>query len=90
MGDHLRAKALTYYRSGAVRVLNAATVLPADRPYFVEARVLGHRSHYIVRYELGGWTCTCHADGCAHAAAVQLATGHESAAALTPATKGSR
>jgi hypothetical protein len=84
MPADVRSKALAYYRSTSMRVLAAATMTGADRPYFVEARVRGHRSDYIVRYELGEWVCTCHADGCPHAASVQLATGHESAAAPTP------
>ncbi len=89
MGDRLRAKALAYYRGESLRILAAATMTGARKPYFVEAHVDGHNSTYIVRYELGAWSCTCHADGCAHAATVQLATGHPSAASPTPSHKGS-
>ncbi|MDH2425734.1 hypothetical protein [Sphaerisporangium sp. TRM90804] len=89
MRADIRSRALGYYRSGAIRVLAASTAAPSDRPFFVEARVRGHHSDYIVRHELRAWTCTCHADGCAHVAAVQLATGHPSAAAPTPSPKGS-
>ncbi|RCG21939.1 hypothetical protein DQ384_36375 [Sphaerisporangium album] len=88
MAVDVRSKALGYLRSGAVRVLVASTMGPARRPYFVEAHVDGHQSTYIVRFELHEWTCTCHEADCAHAAAVQLATGHESAAAPSRTPKG--
>ncbi len=82
----VRAKALAYYRSGAIRVLTASTAVSSDRPFLVEARVQGYRSDYIVRHQdpVTGWTCTCRQAGCAHVAAVQLATGHDSAAAPNP------
>ncbi len=87
----VRSKALAYLRSGAVRVLLASTVSYADRPYWVQPRVEGHKSTYIVRLDGASapWTCTCREAGCAHAAAVQLATGHPSAADPTTTPKES-
>lgn len=84
----VRSKALGYLRSGAVQVLTASTVTHSNRPFLVEARVRGYHSDYVVRLDGASapWTCTCREDECAHRAAVQLVTGHESAAAPTPTT----
>ena len=86
MPADIRSKALGYLRSGAVRVQLASSVSQADRPYWVRALVHGFKSTYIVTLDGASapWTCTCHQDECAHRAAVQLITGHESAAAPTP------
>ena len=82
----LRAKALGYLRAGAVTVGAARRPKDSDHPDFVSAKVEGHNGRYYVHLLDGRWTCSCKAvvdDGqdCAHLAAVQLVTGHESAAA---------
>ena len=86
MGD-IRAKALAYLRDAAVTV-GVARVMPgAAAPHEVVARVRGHEDTYTVRLiHVFGWRCTCPqthpgGDWCAHIAAVQLVTGHPSAAA---------
>lgn len=87
----IRARALAYLRAGAVRVLAALTCPGADRPTFVEARVTGHRSTYLIRLELGEWLSTCRCDGpCPHVAAVRLITGHPGAATPTTSRKDTR
>lgn len=80
----VRSKALGYYRDGKLRILHARyDAGQAIRPHEVIAHVVGHRSTYVVTFENSVWACTCHGSGpgCAHIAAVQLATGHDSAAA---------
>lgn len=78
----IRTKALAYLRDGNVIVRSA---VPADHgraPFQVRADVIGQNSTYLVQLTTcDGWTCTCKNDGCAHVAAVQLVTGHKSAAA---------
>lgn len=81
----LRSRALAYYRSGAVTVLNARTAPTGPRrPEYVDALVDGYRSTHRVHLVAEIWSCSCREDGCAHVAAVQLATGHETAARPTP------
>jgi hypothetical protein len=81
----VRAKALNYLRSGAVHVLYARTTADARRPVEVVAVVEAHTGVRRVELRDETWSCTCpdYDDGCAHAAAVQLVTGHDSAAAKT-------
>lgn len=84
----LRSKSLAYLRDGKVTIGAARRPRKADRPDFVSARVIGHHAAYRVHLLAGRWTCSCQtewSDGepCAHLAAVQLVTGHQSAAAKT-------
>lgn len=76
----LRAKALAYLRDGKVRVSAAASAGVSRTPYDVLAYVDGHQSTYLVRFTANTWGCSCQRTDCAHAAAVQLVTGHRSAA----------
>lgn len=86
----IRSKALGYYRDGGIRILHSLTPMHGPRvPYEIDADVIGFNSTYKVRLDDGIWTCTCHGEDCAHAAAVQLATGHTSAAAK-PERKAAR
>ena len=82
MATDVRSKACSYLRAGKVTVAVAVRGRDdATRPDFVRAHVEGYSSAYVVRLQNGGWTCTCgDAEHCAHAAAVQLATGHPSLA----------
>lgn len=76
----IRAKALSYLRDGKVTI-SAATFAGTNRaPYDVLAYVDGHTGTRIIRYGSGEWGCSCRKQGCAHVAAVQLVTGHTSAA----------
>lgn len=78
----IRAKALNYLRDGAVSVFHARSPRDGTPPHEVIARVEGHNGRYVVDYLDGTWSCTCpEGTGCAHVAAVQLVTGHRSAAA---------
>lgn len=80
----IRSKALGYYRDSRIRILHSLTRMDGPRvPYEVDADVVGFQSTYLVRLVDGVWHCSCHGsgEGCAHIAAVQLATGHPSAAA---------
>jgi hypothetical protein len=80
----VRTKALSYLRDGKVRILHSLTQMDGPRvPYEVDADVEGFRSTYLVRLTDGVWSCSCHGsgEGCSHIAAVQLVTGHDSAAA---------
>jgi hypothetical protein len=84
MPRDLRTAALHYLRSGAVTVLTASTPASGPRqPMFVEALVEGYRSTHRVRLALSKWSCSCRCDGCAHVAAVQLVTGHDTPARPT-------
>jgi hypothetical protein len=78
-----RSKALAYLREQRVRVVLADTAGGSIQPYRVEAIVRGHQSDYMVELGAGVWYCTCNAakTDCAHRAAVQMVTGHKSAAA---------
>jgi uncharacterized Zn finger protein len=73
----IRAKALSYLRSGSVTVLAASSQTNGPlRPYFVKAVVVGHVAGH-------GWACTCRRGepgACAHVAAVALTTGHDTPA----------
>lgn len=84
----IRAKALAYLRDGKVRVLTASAF--DRRPHLVIAHVDGHSSTHKVRFtSTGRWLCTCPlTTDCAHIAAVQLVTGHPSAAQKTSAAPG--
>lgn len=86
----LRAKALGYLRDGHVTILRAA--IPkgslSECPSEIVARIQGHTGRYVVEYDHGVWRChaaRCSGNPlghyCAHIAAVQLVTGHPSAAA---------
>lgn len=79
----MRSKALGYLRGQNVRVVVAMTRPDTIQPHYVEAIVRGHNGDYLIALDAGQWTCTC--DGarrdCAHRAAVQMVTGHKSAAA---------
>lgn len=77
----IRAKALAYLRDGKVRVSYATSAGMSRTPYNVLAYVDGHNDRYLVRFTEDAWTCSCQRVDCAHAAAVQLVTGHRSAAA---------
>ncbi len=76
-----RAKALAYLRDQNVRVLNAFTPGGTIQPTYIEALVRGHQDFHEVRLDSGAWTCTCYRDDCPHVPAVQMVTGHQSAAA---------
>lgn len=75
-----RTKALSYLRHGKVRVAHATSAGVSRTPYDVLAYVDGFQSTYLVRFTANEWSCSCGGDECAHAAAVQLVTGHRSAA----------
>jgi SWIM zinc finger len=87
----LRAKALAALRDGRVTVVHARSHSDRLVPHELIVRVASSRpdgATYVVDLlDDGTWTCTCR-DGiagepCAHVAAVQLITGHPSAAAKT-------
>lgn len=82
--SRIRTRALRSYGAGEFRILTASTAAHADRPNYVEARVYGYQSDYVVRLTGGAWSCTCHQAGCPHAEMIKLATGHPSAAERTP------
>lgn len=79
----IREKACKYYRDQDLRLLQVKTPESALQPTFVEALIRGYLATYLVRLEDGQWTCTGDEDksDCPHRAAVQMATGHPSAAA---------
>lgn len=79
----VREKACGYYRDQNLRVIAADCVNGSIQPHLVEALVKGHQQTYRVTLHDGVWRCTCDAakTDCAHRAAVQMATGHKSAAA---------
>lgn len=83
-----RAKACGYYRDGRIQVHHAKREPGTARiPTEVVADVIGHSSTHVVTLDQGVWHCrTCQAAQCVHIAAVQLATGHPSAAAKTETT----
>jgi hypothetical protein len=86
----IRTKALGYLRDEKVRILEAATVKPALRPYQVTAMVQGFNGRYLIIFKADQWMCSCAAtDRCAHVAAVQLITGWPSAASRTLAQAAS-
>lgn len=83
-----RQAALAAYRAGRVVILlaDAAVLAPEiEPPARITAAVHSSRDDrripYCVQLRGGVWTCTCDRPACAHVAAVQLATGHPSAAA---------
>ncbi len=82
----LRPRVLGYLRDGAVSVFHARSPRDGTPPHEVIARVQGHNGKYIVDFLDGSWSCTCREwspdSGCAHIAAAQLVTGHESPAAV--------
>lgn len=75
-----RARALAYLRDGKVRVSYATSAGVSRTPYNVLAYIEGHNGTYLVRFTENQWSCSCQQTDCAHAAAVQLVTGHRSAA----------
>ena len=85
----MRAKALACMRDGRVVVTEARAEPYATRPRYVVAQVRSSRPErtqaYIVDLLDSTWSCTCAAGNrrapCPHIAAVQLVTGHPSAAA---------
>lgn len=84
----VRTKSLAYLRDGKVTIGSARLprIADPDRPEFVQARVVGHQATYRVHLLDGVWSCSCASvwsdcEPCAHLAAVQLVTGHPSAAA---------
>lgn len=84
----LRAKALGYLRDANVTVRHARQRRLDPAPCEILATVQGHRARYVVELLDGAaWNCTCQGftlgttRPCAHIAAVQLITGHQSAAA---------
>lgn len=83
----LRAKALSYLRDGKVRVSHATSAGVSRTPYNVLAYVDGYTGVRLVRFTANAWSCSCGQDECAHAAAVQLVTGHRSAAAKPAARR---
>lgn len=81
----VRNQALAYLRNGNVIIRWAETRMAGPRrPYLVKADVIGQQSTYLIEFDEdkndGAWTCTCGNGDCRHIAAVQLVTGHESAA----------
>jgi hypothetical protein len=82
-----RSKALGYLRGQNVRVVTATSRPDTIQPLYVVAIVRGHNGDYLVTLDAGQWTCTCDAArrDCAHRAAVQMVTGHKSAAAKVAA-----
>lgn len=87
----IRTKALAYLRDKKVRVSHASSAGVSRTPYDVLAYVDGHNSTYLVRFTADEWSCSCQRPECAHAAAVQLVTGHPSAAEKpSPALQGAR
>lgn len=77
----IRSKVLGYVRDAKVRVIEAhGAVKPALIPMRVGAIVQGFHGQYWIRLNRDGWLCSCGTTGCAHLAAVQLVTGHPSAA----------
>lgn len=94
MSTPTRRSALSALRDGRVAVLLADGVVLAPTPTppvrvtaYVTAYVTSSRSDpanptgYFVDLHGGLWTCTRRRDGCTHLAAVQMVTGHPSAAA---------
>jgi hypothetical protein len=83
----VRAQALSCLRDGRVQIVHARCIKVAGGPPDeVIAKVASARPDsnrvYVVDHMDGLWTCTCRLlEGCAHIAAVQLVTGHRSAAA---------
>lgn len=85
----IRERALSCLRDGRVQIMLARTttadVLNDQAPFEVMAFVTSSRTanvRYVVDFMSSAWGCTCRdGRGCAHIAAVQLVTGHESAAA---------
>jgi hypothetical protein len=81
----MRAKALAIYREGRLHLLHVTCRRTAHDVDEVIARVRSSREGgpaYAVDLLDGVWSCTCgDGSGCAHVAAVQLATGHPSGAA---------
>ena len=78
MPADVRSQACAYLRAGKVTVVVAARCdREGQRPELVRARVEGNSSTYFVRLNDGVWLCSCEEDGCPHAAAVQLVTGHD-------------
>lgn len=77
----VRSKALGYVRDAKVRIIKAdGAAKPLLIPTRVGAIVQGFHGQYWVRLNREGWLCSCGATECAHLAAVQLVTGHPSAA----------
>ncbi|NEA21548.1 hypothetical protein [Actinomadura bangladeshensis] len=76
----LRTKTLAYLREENVRIMHADTPPGGTRPDEVRALVRGYQDTYRVVLTAGVWSCTCGAEECAHAAAVETVTGYCSAA----------
>jgi hypothetical protein len=80
----LRRKALAVLREARLTILHAECRKTAQDVDEVIARVRSSREggpSYCVDFLDGVWTCTCRdGGGCAHVAAVQIVTGHATAA----------
>jgi hypothetical protein len=81
----IRGKSLSCLRDGRVTVVLARAPTPSGPADAVCAFVDSSRGNglrYVVDLMAGAWSCTCRdVEGCPHIAAVQLVTGHRSAAA---------
>lgn len=85
----LRARALAALRDGRVEVFEAHGDPSGDEPAHSitalcrSSRTDSDRTYVIDLTPQMGWGCTCglYGGNCVHVAAVQLVTGHESAAA---------
>jgi hypothetical protein len=82
MARTIREQVLGYLREGKVIVHFAARQPAVRRPYSIRADVMG-QTRWVVGYEDGQWWCSGpdHPQPCRHIAAVQMVTGHPSAAA---------
>lgn len=82
----IRQRTLKRFGAGDIRVVDVRTRPGERRATFVDAKVNGHRGLHTVTYgESAGWSCSCGCAGdalapCPHVAAVQMVTGHPSAA----------
>lgn len=83
MALDVRSQACSYLRNGKVTV--RAALPGSDRlPVQVEAVVQGNSGTYLVDLIDQRWRCSCgKAELCAHAAAVQLVTGHDGLARMS-------
>jgi hypothetical protein len=82
----IRQKTLRKFGEGAVTLRTVVTIPGEQRALTVDAKVDGHRGRHSVSYSIAaGWRCSCAHPGdglapCPHIAAVQMVTGHPSAA----------
>lgn len=88
MARTVREQALGYLRDGRVVIRAASWVSDGPRAGGVWAEVFGHADIYRVKHAADGWSCTCDRPApCPHVAAVQLVTGHPSAARKAGVTR---